>query len=55
MAAHHLEGKQVSLLFVAGFLTASTPALVFGVNNGATLLGVIVMAFAGTKILRGQA
>lgn len=43
----------MSLTFIAGFVVASVPALFLGVNNGATLLGVIVMAFAGTRLLRG--
>lgn len=43
----------MSLTFITGFVVASVPALFLGVNNGATLLGVIVMAFAGTRLLRG--
>lgn len=43
----------MSLTFIAGFVTALFPAVVLGVNNGATVLGVAVMAFAGIRILRG--
>ncbi|MDH6277492.1 hypothetical protein M2118_000443 [Aurantimicrobium minutum] len=43
----------MSLTFIAGFVVAAVPALFMGVNNGATMLGVIVMAFAGTRLLRG--
>lgn len=43
----------MSLTFIGAFLFASIPAVFLGVNNGATLLGVIVMAFAGTRLLRG--
>lgn len=42
-----------SLIFIGAFVFASVPALFLGVNNGATLLGVIVMAFSAVKILRG--
>jgi hypothetical protein len=42
-------------LFIAAGLFASVPAVFLGVNNGATLLGVLVMAYAGTRILRGRA
>ena len=45
----------MSLTFIGGFILASIPALFMGVNNGATMLGVIVMAFAGVQILRGRA
>lgn len=45
----------MSLTFIGAFLFASIPAVFLGVNNGATLLGVIVMAFSAVSILkRGQ-
>jgi hypothetical protein len=44
----------VNLLFIAGFVVASFPALFLGVNNGVTLLGVMVMAFSAVKILAGR-
>jgi hypothetical protein len=43
----------LKLLFIAGFVTAAFPALFLGVNNGATVLGVLLMAFSGFKLLRG--
>lgn len=43
----------MSLLFIGATAFAAVPALFLGVNNGATLLGVIVMAFSAVKILRG--
>lgn len=48
-----MEGEMMSLLFVTGLVTAAFPALFLGVNNGATVLGVLVMAFSGFKLLRG--
>jgi hypothetical protein len=42
-------------LFIAASLFASVPAVFLGVNNGATLLGVLVMAVAGVSIVRGRA
>lgn len=45
----------MSLTFIAGFLLACVPAVFLGVNNGATLLGALVMAFSAVKILRGRA
>lgn len=45
----------MSLMFIGGFVFASIPALFLGVNNGATLLGVLVMGFSGVSLLkRGQ-
>lgn len=40
-------------LFIGAGIFATIPALFMGVNNGATLLGVIIMAIAGTRIVRG--
>ncbi len=45
----------MSLAFIGGFVLASVPAVFMGINNGATVLGVIVMAFAGVSILRSRA
>lgn len=46
----------MSLMFIGGFVLASIPALFLGVNNGATLLGVLVMAFSAVALLkRGRA
>jgi hypothetical protein len=45
----------MNLLFIGAFAFASFPALFLGVNNGATVLGVIVMAFAAVSILRSRA
>lgn len=45
----------MSLTFIAAFIVACIPAVFIGVNNGATLLGALVMAFAGYRILRGRA
>ena len=43
-------------LYLAGVVFTAYPALVLGVNNGATLLGVILMAFSAVKLLkRGRA
>lgn len=43
----------MNLLFIGAFAFASFPALFLGINNGATVLGVLVMAFSGFKLLRG--
>jgi len=45
----------MSRLFIAATVFAAIPAVVLGVNNGATLLGVIVMAYAGVRVVRGRA
>jgi hypothetical protein len=43
----------VKLTFIGAFIFAMIPAVFLGVNNGATLLGAIVMVFAGYRIMRG--
>lgn len=45
----------MSLLFIGGFITACIPAVFLGVNNGATLLGALVMGYAGFKIVTAKA
>jgi len=45
----------MSLTFIAATVFAAVPAVFLGVNNGATLLGVIVMAVSGVSIVRGRA
>lgn len=42
-------------LFIGAGIFATIPALFMGVNNGFTLLAVIVMAVAGFVSLRGRA
>lgn len=42
-------------LFMGASALAVIPAVVLGVNNGFTLLAVIVMAVAAVKGLRGRA
>lgn len=43
----------MALIYIAGYICATVPAIFLGVNNGLTLLAVIVMAVAGVKALRG--
>lgn len=40
----------MALVYIAGSICATVPALFLGVNNGFTLLSVIVMAFAAYKM-----
>lgn len=44
----------MSLLFIGASAFAAVPAMFLGVNNGATVLGVIVMAFSAVKILKAR-
>ncbi len=54
MATHDMEAKQMNFLFIASFITAATPAVFLGVNNGLTVLGVLLMAFSGYKIVTAR-
>lgn len=44
----------LAIAFIGSALTAMFPAIAFGVNNGLTLLGVIVFVFLGYRILAGN-
>lgn len=42
----------MNLTFIGAFIFAMIPAVFLGVNNGATLLGAIVMGFSAVSILK---